>query len=65
VQANLVLQMRYGELKGSQCDIGKARDPEGKGCSGFNLFGAGDDTFPGTTQTDLRPQLSLEHGRNF
>jgi len=60
--ADLVLQLRHGDLERSQCDIRKARDPDGQGCSGFNFFGAGDDTFTGTTQTDLRPQFPLQHG---
>ncbi len=59
---DLVLQLRYGDLERSQFDIRKARDPDGQGCSGFNLFGAGDDTFTGTAQTDLRPQFPLQHG---
>ena len=45
---DLVLQLRHRELQRSQSDIRKARDPDGQGCSGFNLFGAGDDTFTGT-----------------
>ena len=60
--ADLVLQLRHRELQRSQFDIRKACDPDGQGCSGFNLFGAGDDTFTGTAQTDLRPQFPLQHG---
>lgn len=60
--ADLVLELRYRELQRSQFDIRKACDPDGQGCSGFNLFGSGDDTFTGTAQTDLRPQFPLQHG---
>jgi len=60
--ADLVLQLRHRELQRSQFDIRKACDPDSQGCNGFNLFAAGDDTFTGTAQTDLRPQLPLQHG---
>lgn len=59
---DLVLKVRHGDVQRSQFDIREARDPEGQGRSGFNLFGAGDDTFTGTAQTDLRPKLPLQHG---
>ena len=36
--ADLVLQLRYGDLQRGQFDIRKARDPDGQGSSGFNFF---------------------------
>ena len=60
--SDLVLQLRHGDVQRSQFDIGKACDPDGQGCSGFNLFEAGDDTFTGTAQTDPHPQFVLQHG---